>query len=238
MAAPLTGWTELASATWPEVPESPLVLVPTGSTEQHGPHLPFHTDSVVARAVATGVAETLPGQVVVAPTIAFGASGEHADFPGTISIGHDALHALLVETVRSLDLWAGRVVFVNGHGGNVVTVRRVVAEMRAEGHDVDWAPCVLPGGDAHAGLTETSLMLHLRPGDVRIDLAEPGESAPLEEILPLMTRSGVRAVSPNGILGDPTGASAAQGREFLATMVDGVVRRLATTAPPPVTTIP
>ncbi|MCU1526973.1 MAG: mycofactocin system creatininase, partial [Frondihabitans sp.] len=131
---PARRWTELGSAAWPEVPVDPLVLVPTGSTEQHGPHLPFDTDSVVARAVATHAAARLPGPVVVAPTIAFGASGEHADFPGTISIGHVALRAVLIETVRSLDLWSGHIVFVNGHGGNVATLRQVVAEMRAEGH--------------------------------------------------------------------------------------------------------
>ncbi|AMM19036.1 mycofactocin system creatininase [Frondihabitans sp. PAMC 28766] len=230
MTASSPGWTELAKASWPEIPVDPVVLIPTGSTEQHGPHLPFDTDSVVARAVATGVAAALPGQVVVAPTIPFGASGEHADFPGTVSIGHEALHSLLVETVRSLDLWAGRIVFVNGHGGNVVTVRRVVDEMQTEGHSVDWAPCVLPGGDAHAGRTETSLMLHLRPNDVRLDLAVPGDSTPMRELLPRLMRGGVRAVSPNGILGDPTGASAAEGRAFLATMVDGVVGRISASA--------
>lgn len=232
MTASSPGWTELANASWPEVPEAPTVLVPTGSTEQHGPHLPFNTDSVVARAVATGVAERLPGRVVVAPTITFGASGEHADFPGTISIGHDALHLLLVETVRSIDLWAGRIVFVNGHGGNVVTMRRVVSEMLEEGHDVAWAPCVLPVGDAHAGRTETSLLLHLRPGDVRLDLAAPGDSTPMAQLLPRLMDSGVRAVSPNGILGDPTGASAAEGRAFLDEMISGVLERLRTTAVP------
>jgi len=226
MTAPSAGWTELATASWPEIPTGTLVLVPTGSTEQHGPHLPFHTDSVVARAVAKCVASALPGHVVVAPTIAFGASGEHADFPGTISIGHEALRVVLIETVRSLDLWADRIVFINGHGGNVVTMRSVVSEMREEGHDVDWAPCVLPGGDAHAGRTETSLLLHLRPNDVHLERAEPGDTTPMAALLPRLRNEGVRAVAPNGILGDPTGASAAEGRAFLDEMISGVLHRL------------
>src|SRR5205085_1168139 len=142
---------ELAAAVWPSVPAGALVLVPLGSTEQHGPHLPLSTDSVIARAVAERAAAALPpgpaGPPLVAPAIEYGASGEHAGFPGTVSIGHEALHAVIVETVRSLALWAGRVVFVNGHGGNVATLDDAVGRMRSEGHDVAWIGCGVPGGD-------------------------------------------------------------------------------------------
>jgi creatinine amidohydrolase len=221
---------DLAGAVWPSVRTGALVLVPLGSTEQHGPHLPLSTDSVIARAVAERAAGALPaapdGPPLVAPAIVYGASGEHAGFPGTISIGHRALHAVIVETVRSLALWAGRVVFVNGHGGNVPTLDAAVGRLRAEGHDVAWAGCDVPGGDAHAGFTETSVMLHLAPELVRTSAAVAGDTRPLAAVLPDLIAHGVRAVSPSGVLGDPAGASGEQGRRIVGAMVASVARRI------------
>ena len=137
----------LGTVAWVDVPEGSTVLVPLGSTEQHGPHLPFDTDTAIANSAAHASARALghaaPGHVdvVVAPAIAYGASGEHQSFPGTVSIGHEALHLLLIELVRSLSTWAGRIILINGHGGNVATVSAVVAQMVAEGHDVAWVAC-------------------------------------------------------------------------------------------------
>lgn len=210
---------ELAGTTWPAIPTGSTVFVPLGSTEQHGPHLPMSTDTTVAVAVARGLAALLPGHVLVAPPIAFSASGEHAGFPGTVSIGAEVLDAVLVETVRSLSLWAARTVIVNAHGGNVPTVARAVERMRSEGHAVSWVACATPGGDAHAGRTETSLLLHLDPAAVRLADAEAGVTTPIETLLPQLMVGGVRSVSPSGVLGDPTGASAAEGRELLAAMI-------------------
>ncbi|WP_026401606.1 mycofactocin biosynthesis peptidyl-dipeptidase MftE [Actinomadura rifamycini] len=217
---------DLAGAAWPEVRERPPVLVPVGSTEQHGPHLPLNTDTVVARAVAERAADALGGPVLVAPALAYGSSGEHAGFPGTVSIGRDALELVLVETVRSLALWAGRVVFVNGHGGNAAALDAAAGRMRAEGHDAGWVGCGVPGGDAHAGLTETSVMLHLAPELVRPSRAVAGDTRPIAELLPELVARGVRAVSPSGVLGDPAGASAERGREIVDAMVAAVVRRI------------
>lgn len=208
---------ELASATWTELPERPLVLVPVGSTEQHGPHLPLETDTLVATAVAHELAEHLAGYV--APSLSIGASGEHQGFPGVLSIGTEALQVVLVELVRSLSLWAGRIVLVNGHGGNVHAVVRAVDQLVSEGHDVTWVACAADG-DAHAGRTETSLLLHLAPRLVREDRAEAGDTRPLAEALPQLRAHGVRHLSPNGILGDPVGASAAEGAELFAQMVE------------------
>ncbi|MFJ1967560.1 mycofactocin biosynthesis peptidyl-dipeptidase MftE [Streptomyces sp. NPDC087903] len=222
---------ELGRACWPEVRERTLVLVPVGSTEQHGPHLPLNTDSVIATEVARRAAADLGTGALPAPTIAYGASGEHAGFPGTISIGHEALRFLLVETVRSLSLWAGRTVFVNGHGGNVPTLDSAVTQLRAEGHEVAWVGCDVPGGDAHAGRTETSLMLHLAPDDVRLAAAAPGDTRPLPELMRALRADGVRAVSPNGVLGDPTGAGAEEGRELAEALVAAAVHRVTAWCP-------
>jgi creatinine amidohydrolase len=212
--------TALAAATWPEVPDRPLVLVPTGATEQHGPHLPLDTDAVIAEAVVGQVARLLIDRpVVVAPVLAYGASGEHQMFPGTCSIGTDVLRHLVVELVRSFTTWSGRVVLVNGHGGNATALAAAVGQLRAEGHDVAWAACTTGAGDAHAGRTETSLMLHIRPSAVRLDRAEAGNTTPVRELMSALVAHGVRAVSANGVLGDPRGASAAEGERCLTAMV-------------------
>ncbi|MGW3312941.1 mycofactocin biosynthesis peptidyl-dipeptidase MftE [Streptomyces sp. NPDC001073] len=219
---------ELARHPWPRVPtKGTTVLVPVGSTEQHGPHLPLDTDSAIALAVAERAAERLGGQVLVAPVLAYGNSGEHAGFPGTVSIGHEALRFVLVELVRSLGLWAGRIVFVNGHGGNVRSLDAAVTQLRAEGHRTAWTGCAFPGSDAHAGRTETSVMLHLAPERVDMSAARAGNTAPLAELLPALTTAGVRAVAPDGVLGDPTRATAEEGRRLLETQAESVARRVA-----------
>lgn len=222
---------DLAGQRWNSIPGGPVVLVPTGSTEQHGPHLPLDTDSVIAAAVASAVARLSDTtgavrRMLVAPTVPYGASGEHQAFPGTMSIGHEALSMLMTELIRSLSHWAGRVVVVNAHGGNVATMSTVVSRLIGEGHDVAWVPCLADAGDAHAGRTETSLMLHLDPGRVDLARAVKGNTSPLETILPALASRGVRAVSPSGVLGDPTGANAEEGDRLFTSMVDGVRRRI------------
>lgn len=196
-----------------------MVVVPVGSLEQHGPHLPLDTDTCIAAAVAAGVAERLGGWC--APPVAYGSSGEHQDFPGTTSIGTTVLTELLVELARSVRSWATQLVLVNGHGGNLEAVRAAVMKLRYERHDVRWLPCSAAGMDAHAGRAETSLMLHLRPESVRLDLAEAGNTAPLSALLPHLRAGGVAAVSRNGVLGDPRAASAAEGSRLLEAMVAG-----------------
>jgi len=215
----------LAGSTWPDVPEAPLLVVPLGSVEQHGPHLPLTTDTAIASAVARAAVPALDG-AVLAPALAYGASGEHEGFPGTISIGTAALTGLLVEYGRSACRWAGRLLVVNGHGGNLDALRAAVPLLRSEGRDVAWFPCAVPGGDAHAGRTETSLMLHVEPTVPVGRRAVAGVTTPLGELLPRLRAEGVRAVSPTGILGDPAGASAQEGAELL----DGLVARLVTAA--------
>jgi creatinine amidohydrolase len=201
-------WTDVA-----EVPAPTILVVPIGSTEQHGPHLPLSTDSDIAVALANRLGERRD-RMLVAPVLAYGSAGEHAGFPGTLSIGAAALELVVVEIVRSADAFAG-VVLVSGHGGNAEPLAAAVTTLRAEGRRVmTWAPRI-PGGDAHAGRSETSLLLALAPERVRLEAAEPGDVRPLAAMIDDLRRHGVRAVSRNGVLGDPAGGSAAEGRRLL-----------------------
>jgi creatinine amidohydrolase len=219
--------THLADATTAELDELAAgvrraLLVPLGATEQHGPHLPLDTDTRVAVAVAELAACRWPDQVVVAPAVPYGSSGEHAGFAGTLSIGQAALELLLVELGRSVGPPFDALVLVNGHGGNAAPLGRAVRALQGEGRDVlAWSPGLRgPGVDAHAGRTETSLVLALAPDRVRAERAEAGDRRPLPLLIDELRRSGVRAVSPNGVLGDPGGASAEEGRALLEALAD------------------
>jgi mycofactocin precursor peptide peptidase len=218
----------LGERVWPEIDGRPTLLVPVGSVEQHGPHLPLDTDTRIAAAVA---ARAATGALLVAPPVAYGASGEHEGFAGTVSIGHEALRLLLVELGRSASRWAGRLVFVTGHGGNVSSLVEAVRLLRYEGRDAAWFACAA-GGDAHAGRTETSLMLALDPALVRPERTA-GNTAPLADLLPAMRAGGVAAVSPNGVLGDPAGASADEGERLLAAMSDALGAAITRWTPDP-----
>jgi creatinine amidohydrolase len=203
-----------------------LLLVPLGATEQHGPHLPLDTDTRIAVAVADGVALRIEG-ALVAPAIAIGASGEHAGFAGTLSVGTKVLADMLVELVRTAGPEFTRIVVVNAHGGNAYALRAATATCAAEGRSLEVWSVRLPGADAHAGRTETSLLLHLAPESVLLDRAAAGNTAPLEELLPRMMEGGVGEVSANGVLGDPTGADAAEGAALLRQLVDAAVAQIA-----------
>jgi creatinine amidohydrolase len=225
--------TRLGDLTWPEAKRlaasGAALAVPVGSTEQHGPHLPLSTDTDVAVALAARLAARR-GDVIVAPPVGYGSSGEHAGFAGTISIGQQALELMLTELGRSAGETFGRLLLISGHGGNLEAAVRAVARLRAESRDVLlWMPgrAVADAPDAHAGRTETSLQLALDPGRVRAGLAEPGNRAPLAELMPVLRSSGVRAASPNGVLGDPAGASAAEGGRLLGLLEADLVAAVA-----------
>ncbi len=204
---------ELAGRRW-------IVVVPLGSLEQHGPHLPLDTDTRIAVALATEAAAGLD-RTVVAPAVTYGASGEHAGFAGTLSIGHVVLEQVLVELCRSAGEEVAAICFVNGHGGNHEALRAALRTIAAEGRRaVGWSPPAVRGGDAHAGRVETSVLAVLAPELVRSAVAAAGNTEPLVELLPRLRAGGVASVSPNGVLGDPAGASPEEGAIILSGWVD------------------
>jgi mycofactocin system creatininase family protein len=224
----------LGDATWNDVDQarraeggtSPILLIPLGSTEQHGPHLPLATDTLIAEELAGRAVHRTDG-LIIGPTMNVTASGEHAGFPGTLSIGQQVTSAVIVELVRSAD-WAAGVVLVNAHGGNHHAITRAVDLLTEEGRRVlawwpRW-PQRRDGGpaDLHAGRIETSLMLAIDPGLVRLERAVAGPSATIEQL----RDEGVRAVSPTGVLGDPAGASGSEGERLIGNFVEDLVHAI------------
>jgi mycofactocin precursor peptide peptidase len=229
---------KLGDATWRDVSAAtrigrsidgvltPVLLIPVGSTEQHGPHLPLATDTLIAEEIA-GRAVHMTDGLMIGPTISVSSSGEHAGFPGTLSIGETVMANVVLELARSAD-WAAGVVFVNGHGGNASAVTRAVTRLTTERRNAlawwpkwpkrnDGAP-----SDLHAGRIETSLMLAIDPGLVRFELAVAGPDASIDEL----RAKGVKAVSPTGVLGDPGGASGGEGERFITTFVEDLVHEI------------
>jgi creatinine amidohydrolase len=225
---------ELAEMTSPQIREHAaaggVLLIPIGSTEQHGPHLPLGTDADVALAVSRRLAARMP-TTVVAPVISYGSSGEHAGFAGTLSIGQAAIELLLLELGRSAAETYRRQVFVSAHGGNAGPAVRAVTRLRRESRDVLlWL--VTWDGDAHAGRTETALQLAMHPDRVRLDRMAAGNLKPVKELLPELRAGGVLAVSPNGVLGDPTGATAHEGEALLTRLTDDLAAKVRAWRPP------
>ena len=210
-----------ARRTWTDyVPSSSrTLLLPLGSCEQHGPHLPLATDTLIATALVQRVADVV--DVDVAPPLPYGASGEHAGFPGLLSLGNDALERVVLELLRSARATWPRVVVVSGHGGNVSAVQRALAVARYEGSDVAaWFP-TWRDGDPHAGAVETSVMWALDSTWVR---HESFVDVPVtEDEMRVVRERGIMAVSPSGVLGSPHRATPEWGQEILQHWVDEIV---------------
>lgn len=227
----------LGDATWPEVDAisqrhaadaapAPIVLVPVGSTEQHGPHLPTATDTIIAQELAGRAVHRTDG-LMIGPTISVSASGEHQGFAGTLSVGTEVMTSMIIELVRSAD-WAAGVVLVNGHGGNHAAITAATRTLTSEGRRAlawwpSW-PTRRDGGpaDLHAGRIETSMMLAIDPGLVRLERAVAGPDASIADL----RARGVRAISDTGVLGDPDGASGTEGERFVAAFVDDLVHQI------------
>ncbi len=221
----------ILGATWTELEGSwntATLLLPLGSCEQHGPHLPLGTDALIAAHLVAAASAQCPNAWSL-PTIPVGASGEHAGFPGTLSIGTEALTLLLLELTRSVQPPTRDLVLVSAHGGNNEALAAAQNQLRNEGRYIRiWKPSIaVPSlahsADLHAGMMETSLMLHLEPNLVR---SVPVDDVPIPDLRGAMSdlrSKGVKAVSPSGVLGLPSHASAAAGAALFAKLVDDLL---------------
>jgi creatinine amidohydrolase len=233
----------LADATWTDVRDADVdvAFVPVGSTEQHGPHAPLGTDTLDAVAVAaagaaayeaaragTDAGADAAGEVAVAPPIPVGVAEEHRAFDGTMWVSPDAFRAYVREAAESLAHHGiDRVVFVNGHGGNVEALAEVARRFsRDPDHDgyavaFTWFEAV---GDhasdmGHAGPLETALLRATNPDLVREDrVAAASEGAADrwgEWVSGVNLAHDSDEFAENGVVGDPTDGDAERGAELL-----------------------
>ncbi|HEV8297628.1 MAG TPA: creatininase family protein [Acidimicrobiales bacterium] len=246
----------LANLRAPEIAEyvndGSILIQPLGSIEQHGPHLPFSTDLIVAEATARETVARYGDELDLwlLPPLAYTKSNEHAWSAGTVWLSATTLLAVLNDVARSLSLLpARRLVFLNGHGGNSSLLNVACREIRLAHGFMTFLmhPSVPPdqggrgdpgelGMGIHGGRGETSMMLHLRPELVDMDLTTrnvPGRLAENRYV-----RFGGKVsfgwlsndFGPDGHIGDPTGASAEQGKEQFELAVMGLGESLAEVA--------
>ena len=221
---------------------STLVVAPIAACEQHGPHLPVITDTILATAVAEGVELALPDRVLLLPTLWLGASDHHLPFGGTLTAGLPVYESLLVDLLTPL-LAQGfrRVLVLNGHGGNIDPLRVALRRL-----DRAYPRAILTGAAywdlaageiaglcegplkevGHACEVETSLMLHLRPDLVRRDLIRDDPSTTPATLAGLTWARDFARKTDHGVVGYPQFADADRSRQ----MYEAIIVRVAEVA--------
>jgi creatinine amidohydrolase len=248
--------------TWPEVERaiaggSTTAILACGATEQHGLHLPIGTDTYLGTAIAERAAR-IAGNALVAPTLRPGLSDHHMSFAGSFTLRPETFVALLTDMCTSLARHGfRRIVLFPSHGGNMDMMKanlpwlarslsdraelilslRLLEDMRRMGEFLEERGVSIGRAGAHAGYTETAMMLAYLPDLVRMDEAEPGLSDDdfyrPDQVLRSQLASflhGIHAQSANGVLGDPTGAEPDVGERLLQMAAESLAEDV--TAPP------
>jgi len=248
--------TRYGKFTWPEIrklDKDRVVILPVGAMEDHGKHLPLDTDNFIITRVAEAVAEKIPGEVLLLPTIPFGFNEHHKDFPGVIFIQPETLMHFVLDVTRSLAHHGfRRILLLNGHGSNHpvldLAARKTVIETEAVCVSASYWNLIGEtlaghrrsriGGIAHAGEMETSIYLYFDPDHVVMEEAEADISHdPSSRYFSLDLMGGAKAMcmswwsaqTKTGTMGDPTAADARQGRIFFeaaVTEIIGLVREI------------
>jgi creatinine amidohydrolase len=242
----------LSNLAWPDVKaldfDRLVVILPTGSFEQHGRHLPLTTDTDLASAAAERVEQRLSDRVLLLPVLWPGHSTHHMHFPGTLSVEQFAYIDLIVNLGKSIAAMGARKCFVlNGHGGNEPPLRPAFRELKSAVPQTRfvfasyWALAAAaikqvresgPGGLNHACEMETSMMLHLHPTRVRMDKAvrdgpgytDPYRLADMQYGRPIFFVNEFHEISESGVVGHPDLATAEKGKRFLDGIVDAVAK--------------
>ena len=237
--------------TWPELRdlarENRVVVVPVGTLEDHGYHLPIDADARIVSAICEAVCRRSPGRTLLFPTAVHGYTPHHLDFPGTVSLRWNVLVEYLLDIGRSLARHGfTKQLYVNGHGSNIPLVEMAARLVNMECENALAASCfylqsdeslallghlrdsVFPGGIAHACELETSLYLAIAPELVQQEKAvreipDFGRHSWIDWTAgPLSVWEDWSALTESGVVGDPTVASAEKGRALLDRAVDEV----------------
>jgi creatinine amidohydrolase len=233
---------EEAIQRWPEDLAQRVVVVTTGHTEQHGPHLPLETDTRIVAAIADGLQAALPARVVCLPAWPYGVSTHTRQYPGTLNLGGRVFEDFFLAVVdRLMGLGVRAVLFSNGHGGNhsfLVNIVKWAGErwpqafiatewLHTTGTALDEYRSSEIGGMGHACELETSMMLRLRPEVVHMERAQrETDFVSTPEYFMDWVEGGRLIANPpwtddtvTGSYGDPTVATADKGRLWLAAAV-------------------
>lgn len=247
--------------TWPEINDAvelgKVCVVPCGSVEQHGPHLPLDVDIVCPQGVAYGAGRRIPDQMLVLPPVWYGYTGHVMDFPGTINTHYETFIRQVLDITKSLAYHGfKKIVLLNGHGSNMpnldLAARRTNLETDAECIlaawwnflTVDktflprWRQSKFPGGCAHACELETAMYLYLDGDNVRKDQIDNGdisfnkEESPFNWVDlfaagPATIISWTSSYSDTGVLGEAKLATVEKGREACEEAVKQMCRFIA-----------
>ncbi|MEF8797967.1 MAG: creatininase family protein [Candidatus Bipolaricaulota bacterium] len=208
----------LGEVSWTEFEEwePKIALLPTGSTEQHGPHCPLNTDSLIAEEIAKYVADE--ADILLLPSITVGVSREHSKFPGTLYLSPETFRRQVKEIILSArGFGVEKFVIVNGHGGNVSAIQEMCQILYHE-HEIlalewTWFNAISAKNMGHAGELETSLILYLREELVK-NTKEKGTDSWGETIHGTRIAYDTRDFTENGIVGDPTKATKEKGEKI------------------------
>ena len=239
--------------TWPEIREAVaqqrVAVIPVGTIEQHGPHLPLVTDVLCATEIARLTVESIPGESVLLPSVFYAFNEHHLDFPGTIAVEGDTFIRYVTDIGKSLAHHGFRkILLVNGHGSNVpfldICARNITNQTEAICAMIPWWNLIpkplftelresaYPGGMAHGCELETSVFLYLRGDLVQMDKAEPDFPVQRSEFFywdlqtpsPLFFQEFFSRYSRTGTLGDPTKATVEKGRRFVEAAVGNMAK--------------
>ncbi|NND08745.1 MAG: creatininase family protein [Saprospiraceae bacterium] len=229
-------WDELTSMEIEALARNIPVLLPIAATEQHGPHLPLATDRMIGWHFAHALHQKIPDQILILPPVAVGCSRHHMDFPGTLSVspsGFSGYVEEILESVAEHDFHT--LILFNSHGGNQGIGQVIFEQLGPEVPQlimVTWWKLAVeallkisesgPGGIGHAGEFETSLMLHIAPHLVKMNEIKSGENqatytwAEADMLRPAKANlfRSMAEMTPNGVFGDPTHATAKKGEQI------------------------
>jgi len=213
-------------------------ILPIGSFEQHGPHLPLETDSLIAEKISRELSRNIQADLL--ETIKVSCSDEHADFSGTKSISGETFEELIIKVLKKELNSTQQLIVFNAHGGNSQILKKIARSNpevlfldlfeTIKGHLIQTRDSSL-GGICHAGEFETSLMMYLFPSLVRVQEIKPEIVTLVPELDPDFDGNPPKTwktikFSKSGVLGDPTKATKSKGEAWFKIIIKECLNRI------------